>query len=238
MADRFFDIKEAISDWGKNLDSSKGLTDSDIEELKAHLEDEYNSVLDEKDITGEEAFMIASGRVGYVQDWGDEFTECNKRSFELRNVAIVCSGVLVYLFAYYLIRLIVAAVYIINIRSGYDLLKATTISRLVVYGFLIIFTVLIINLFLKNDEFLSGLIDRLGLNARTLLKIAIATMILGIFNHMSLPMLEKYTVMAGGSNVLKYYFLIRHFEYIFLVQITITFILIYFKVIRKSEPPA
>lgn len=236
MPTGYFDIEEAFNDWEKRITATKDLTKSDIEELKAHLEDEYNTLV-KTNLSKKEAFLVASNRLGTEKDWGDEFVESNRQINELKNVAIVCTGVIIYLFTYYLIRLIVAFIYIISIRSDYDLIKATIMSKVVVYGFLIIFGIFLVSIFLNQGKFLLKRINKLEIYSKYLIVIVIFALFLGIINHSIIPLLENYTRMAGGKNVLDHYFLLRRFEYIYFVQIIFAFILIYIKVIKKTELP-
>lgn len=71
-----FQLKEAIQHWRSNLLQNQTVTDTDVEELESHLRDEIDSLV----LTGlneEEAFMVASHRMGDSRTIGYEFAKVN-----------------------------------------------------------------------------------------------------------------------------------------------------------------
>ncbi|KZL90305.1 permease prefix domain 1-containing protein [Clostridium magnum] len=74
-----FRLKDSIEIWKQKLSNSNSFTNSDIEELESHLLDEIE-ILKEKELTEEEAFYVASSRLGSVELLSSEFTKINTKS--------------------------------------------------------------------------------------------------------------------------------------------------------------
>lgn len=86
-----FRLKDSIEIWKQKLSSSNSFTNSDIEELESHLLDEID-ILKEKELTEEEAFYVASNRLGSVELLSSEFTKINTKSIYLKRVVWLLGG--------------------------------------------------------------------------------------------------------------------------------------------------
>lgn len=84
-------LKESIESWKQKLYISNSFTNSDIEELESHLLDEID-LLKEKELTEEEAFYVASNRLGSVELLSTEFTKINTKSIYLKRVVWLLGG--------------------------------------------------------------------------------------------------------------------------------------------------
>ena len=71
-----FDMNEKIKIWRSDLTRQQTLEKSDIDELENHLREEIER-LTESDLTQEEAFIVASHRLGHSDNLSDEFAKVN-----------------------------------------------------------------------------------------------------------------------------------------------------------------
>lgn len=86
-----FRLKDSIEMWKQKLSNSNSFTNSDIEELESHLLDEIE-ILKEKELTEEEAFYVASSRLGSVELLSSEFTKINAKSIYFKRVVWLLGG--------------------------------------------------------------------------------------------------------------------------------------------------
>lgn len=107
-----FNLNESIKGWKAKLGNCDSFTGNDIEELESHLLDEIES-LKEKELSEEEAFYIASSRLGEVDLLSSEFSKVNEKPMYLRKVALLLGGYLLIYFIQQLIRSILTLLSII-----------------------------------------------------------------------------------------------------------------------------
>src|SRR2546423_2412670 len=69
-----FELNRAIHDWRRGLAKSPALQRDSLDELEAHLKDSI-ATLTEKELSEEEAFMIAVRRCGTEQQLQTEFSK-------------------------------------------------------------------------------------------------------------------------------------------------------------------
>ena len=94
-------VYEQTSIWAEQLKTDPAFTDSDIEELKCHLIDIAED-LRGKGLNEEEAFIIATSRLGDASYLKFEFEEVNMPVIMMRKTILVLSGILAYFFLYFL----------------------------------------------------------------------------------------------------------------------------------------
>jgi hypothetical protein len=95
-----FDLNEQISKWRSNLAQSQTLGKPDIDELESHLQEEIENLTVLK-LSGEEAFMVATHRLGGMDMIASEYAKINCGKRLKRNVSWMITGILVYLLAMY-----------------------------------------------------------------------------------------------------------------------------------------
>jgi hypothetical protein len=97
-----FDLNEQIIKWRSNLAQSQTLGNSDIDELESHLREEIEN-LKASNLSDEEAFLIATHRLGSTDSLAVEYEKIN-RGIKFRNkLSWIATGVLGYFLAHYLI---------------------------------------------------------------------------------------------------------------------------------------
>lgn len=86
-----FQLSEGLESWKNQLAGSKAYSKSDLDELESHILDEIEN-LTQYPLTDEEAFMIATNRLGSVKDLNEEFKKVNIGFFGLRRFFEMLTG--------------------------------------------------------------------------------------------------------------------------------------------------
>ena len=68
-----FNLQEQIDHWLSKIKSEPSITESDSEELKSHLLDSIDK-LKYSGLNDEEAFWVASRRIGTTVDWEEDYS--------------------------------------------------------------------------------------------------------------------------------------------------------------------
>ncbi|MCP4711113.1 MAG: hypothetical protein GY869_21035 [Planctomycetes bacterium] len=131
-----FSLKEAIGQWRDDLEQREAYSGSDVAELESHLRDEIDN-LTLVSLSEEEAFLVATARLGNRDVLAREFAKVNGKAIWLRRFFWMAGGV----FSFYMISLFAAAVssgilylgWAAGIR-GYELGIVGIISRVAVLG--------------------------------------------------------------------------------------------------------
>lgn len=93
-----FDLNEKISMWRSNLAQSQALGGSDIDELESHLREETENLTALK-LSEEEAFLVATHRLGSTDSLAEEYEKINRGKRFRQNVSWMITGILTYLLA-------------------------------------------------------------------------------------------------------------------------------------------
>ncbi|MFZ2149034.1 MAG: hypothetical protein WAV28_17630 [Sedimentisphaerales bacterium] len=109
-----FDLNEQINKWRSNLAQSQTLGSSDIEELESHLREEIENLTDLK-LSDEEAFLIATYRLGSTESLAEEYEKINRGVKFRHRLFWIATGVLGYFLATYLADAISIA---LSVSSG------------------------------------------------------------------------------------------------------------------------
>lgn len=101
MNDKFnLNVLEQASGWADKLRVDPAFTDSDAEELKCHLIDLTEDLI-ESGLNKEEAFAIASLRLGDLSILKSEYQEVNTPIHQMRKAIFVMSGILAFFLLYF-----------------------------------------------------------------------------------------------------------------------------------------
>jgi len=93
-----FDLNEQINKWRSNLAQSQAPGNSDIDALESHLREEIENLTDLK-LSDEEAFLIATHRLGSTDSLAEEYEKINRSSIFRRRLSLMITGILTYLLA-------------------------------------------------------------------------------------------------------------------------------------------
>jgi len=92
-----FSLNQAIENWRKTLADQPGLLSSDLDEFEDHLREEID-VLKESGLSGEEAFLVSSLRIGKPEDLNTEFAIADPGRLRRRQLTWMLSGALALVF--------------------------------------------------------------------------------------------------------------------------------------------
>ena len=93
-----FNLNEQINRWRSNLAQSETLGNSDIDELESHLREEIENLTTLK-LSEEDAFLIATHRLGSTESLAEEYEKINHGKRFRQNVSWMITGILTYLLA-------------------------------------------------------------------------------------------------------------------------------------------
>jgi hypothetical protein len=96
-----FDLNEQINRWRGNLAQSETLGSSDIDELESHLHEEIENLTTLK-LSDEEAFLIATHRLGSTDSLAEEYEKINRVVKFRHRLFWIATGILGYFLATYL----------------------------------------------------------------------------------------------------------------------------------------
>ena len=92
-----FDLNGALRRWRKNLEQSPALRDADVEEIETHLRDSVLT-LQFSGLDAEEAFLIASQRLGQRQELEREFGKTKPKRIWMDRSLWMIAGLLLFSF--------------------------------------------------------------------------------------------------------------------------------------------
>ena len=91
-----FDLSKSLRDWQEQMRRGEGCSHEDIDELEEHLHEEMVG-LTQAGLSREEAFLLATRRLGKVEVLNEEFGKVNTRFVWLNRLRWMAGGVLIYL---------------------------------------------------------------------------------------------------------------------------------------------
>ena len=89
-----FNIQDQKGYWESKIKSIPSINESDSEELKSHLLDSIDQLKD-TGLNDEEAFWVASRRIGTTVDWEEDYSSANTQVIQMRRSILILAGVLV-----------------------------------------------------------------------------------------------------------------------------------------------
>jgi hypothetical protein len=227
-----FDLQEQINNWVISLRSVSSLTESDSEELKYHFLD----LLDELKAVGlddEEAFWVASKRMGNSFEWETAYREVNNPIIQMRTSLIILAGVLAYFLLYYFLLFSSKLLLIILLASGSD--GFTAISWVIRYlgASHVAFIIFAISIYFLENRTVE-LIEKIKLRPKHTVFLLVTAIAFGIINTCLLP-ISKSMMRKVGFIEGRFYDINLYFDYSFPLMICICFVILYFKYFRKAK---
>jgi len=227
-----FNIHDHINNWFVQLKSEPSITESDSEELKSHLLDMIdglrNAGLDE-----EEAFWVASKRMGSCLEWKVDYEEVNKPLIQMRRSLFILAGVLAYFLLYNFIKStskLLCIFLLLKKTDGY--LSINWVYRYLI-GVHFVFILFIVSVYLLEKKTVSFL-ENIKIKPKQTIFLLLTTIILGITDTNLYPILKNLT---GQDYTLRSHLIhvFLYFDYSFPLIICISFIFLYFKYYRKTN---
>jgi hypothetical protein len=96
-----FDLNKAISSWRMGLSERQTCAKSDIDELESHLREEIDSLTASK-LSQQEAFLVATHRLGDPDSLATEFAKVNTSILWRKRLFWAGAGILSYIVAAYI----------------------------------------------------------------------------------------------------------------------------------------
>jgi len=104
MGDKtMFDLNKAISSWRLNLSEKQTCAKSDIDEMETHLREEIDSLTASK-LSEQEAFLVATHRLGDPDSLAEEFAKVNTSFLWRKRLFWAGTGLLSYIVATYIAK--------------------------------------------------------------------------------------------------------------------------------------
>ncbi len=176
-----FNIQNQIDIWIGKIKSEPSITEADSEELRSHFLDMIDQ-LKEKGFDDEEAFWIASRRMGTASDWAEEYREINSPILQIRTSALIMAGVLVYFLFYFFIQFSSKLILSISLYEGVNGFKALNWISRYLLGSKIIVILTIASIFFLEKKVMS-IIENVNFKPGHTILLLIATFIFAIFKH-------------------------------------------------------
>ncbi len=224
-----FDLSTAFEQWEKSNFSKKEVTPADKEELKSHILDSIDELL-EKKLSEEEAFAVARMRFGDRKDWGEEMQTLNEDNFQLKKIVLLFSGAILFMFFYNLIlcsnRLLLLWLDYYNgdVESN---IKNVMVFFNLIYALLI--SIIVALYFLHKPA--KWLFERKPLSPRWIIIIIIALIVVVGEERFLVPEIRN-----SIDNVLledTFFLAERYFKYIYSFIVGIGFVTIYIRYNKK-----
>ena len=131
-----FDLNEQIENWRNNLAQQNTLEKSDIDELESHLREEIEN-LTALNLSDEEAFMVATHRLGRPDSLSEEFAKVNESVLWRKRLFRASVVVFAWLIASYTGQVVSNTCQILAVLVGfksYTLNVIDILSQVAFYG--------------------------------------------------------------------------------------------------------
>lgn len=227
-----FNLQDRINNWVIRLKSEPSITEKDTEELKSHLLDLITNLKD-AGLDDEEAFWVASKRLGKISDWENEYRKSNNWVISLRRFAVILAGVLLYFLFYHFIGFLSKFLLIILLYFKVEGYYAVFLFSRFVIAIHILLVIFFLHLYFRDKKIIS-FIENMQMKPREVLVLLIFAIFFGIINH-TLPVVYKYMIRENYSlrSYLSHYLI--WYEYTFPLLICLGFIFIYSKYYKISK---
>jgi hypothetical protein len=88
-----FNLNDEIAVWRKSILETETCTESDVNELESHLKEEIDQ-LKTKELSEQEAFLVAASRIGKPVELAGEFAKINQSLIFRNRIFWICIGML------------------------------------------------------------------------------------------------------------------------------------------------
>jgi hypothetical protein len=118
MGDKtMFDLNNAINSWRMNLSEQQTCAKSDIDEMETHLREEIDSLTASK-LSEQEAFLVATHRLGDADSLAAEFAKVNTSILWRKRLFWILAGMLTFIAARHLSSLALSGCYLLGAYGG------------------------------------------------------------------------------------------------------------------------
>lgn len=227
-----FNFTDQVNDWAESLKARPSLTESDIEEMKCHLYDSCEALM-EKGLREEEAFILAKMRMGDSPELDEAFREANQPVIQMRRSLYILAGVLVYFASYFFILSTSMLLLILLLKGGTGANEAVNwVSRyLITWHF--IFLIFLVSIYFL-EAITVAFLERFRFPPKITVVLLAFVIVIALLEHSLLPMVktEMSNVPVIRSKLMQYY---NYFELTFPFLMFLGFIFIYSKYYKKTK---
>ncbi|EOR94348.1 hypothetical protein ADIARSV_2482 [Arcticibacter svalbardensis MN12-7] len=227
-----FDLDTQVTVWYKNLNSLTEVTEADAEELRTHLLD----LIDELKACGldnEEAFWVASNRMGKTSDLGSIYTDINKPIIQLRRSLVILAGVLAYYLLYYFIHCSSKLIYISLLyfqMNGYVAISWISKYLIAIHLMVMVFVASIYFFEQKTISF----IENIKLKPTHTFYLLLSAVVLSVLNTCLYPIIKNMTL-SDRTIFSHLHHIYIYFDFIFPFTICAGFTILYSKYNRIAR---
>jgi hypothetical protein len=225
-----FNLDRQIKLWIEKLKTGQSVTDTDAEELKSHLLDTIDDLVGNSGLDEEEAFIIATRRLGTTSEWENEYRQENTNILQVRRTAVILAGILLYFFFFHLIESGSKGVFLLLSKTDIWMALEWTTRLLMAVHF--VFILLLISILLYERMVISY-IENIRIKVKHTIWLLAVTFLLGIINTSMNPLVKN--MLKGNNYVHDYIILYRNFEFTFPLMICIGFVFIYARYHKKAK---
>ncbi len=225
-----FNLNNHINNWFVQLKSEPSITESDSEELKSHLLDMIDE-LRKAGLDEEEAFWVASKRMGNSFEWKVDYEEVNKPLIQMRRSLFILAGVLAYFLLYNFLLSSSKLLLIILLffeTEGQATIRWVTRYLEVSHFIFILFAISIY--FLENRTI--AFIENIKMRPKHTVFLLGTAIVFGIIDTYLL-LISKNMMRKVGFIENQFYDIYFYLRYSFPLMICISFVILYFKYFRK-----
>lgn len=216
-------IKNLVSLWETSFKESNAFSPLDIQELKTHLLEQTDDLI-EAGLDEEEAFLIASKRLGKPVNWEDEFHQTNQPFIQTRKTMLVLSGIISYYLLKYISLFLAKFSIVLGKQFNIETVHLVLVNKIIL-GLFLLFIVFFFTSLIINDKFLYHILDKIQIRPKQ--AIYIVMLILGFAggDRCMLPLLRNSVKDIHWRNIL--FEMYMFFEYFLLAIIMVGFIIVY-----------
>ena len=227
-----FNIESALNDWLNYNCSTEDMTPADTRDMKEHMLCTVQELVEEKELSEEEAFAIAKIRFGSKEDWADEMQTVNEKNFQLKKIIILLGGVFAFFFAnYFVLCLDKVILLILNYLNGPSLANAEVAKYIIKVSCLFTIFLFVAAFFMHSP--LLWIMNKLKLRFSFIISFIIVVFSLVIF--------DWYLVIKISSSIKDIYmkntlfYAERNFKYYYLLIWGIGYIVLFLRYFKKFE---
>ena len=227
-----FNLQVQINAWVEHLKSEPSITESDRVELQSHFLDIIDG-LTEVGLDEEEAFLIASRRMGSLVDWDEDYKEVNNSIIQMRKPLIILAGVLIYFLFYFLIKFSSKLIFIVLLLNDIDGYIAVRWVFRYLVGTHFLFVLFAVSIYLLETKTIS-FVENVKAKPRYAAILLFTAIGFCIADTCLLPVAKN--LMRNGVHVEgQFYDIYFYFNYSFPLLICISFVILYVKYFRKTK---
>jgi hypothetical protein len=224
-----FDLQVQVNEWVRALPPAK---ESEADELKAHLWSLIDK-LKEAGLDDEEAFLVATRRMGGLSELDIMYKEPNSSILQMKKTLIILGGVLFYNLVYYFLQFSSELLLIILLIFGIDGHIAIKCVAIYLEGFQFLFVLLAASIYFFDTKTIT-FIKKIKISPKHAVFLLITAVLFGIADTCLLPIARN--LMKRGSPVSSQFnYIYFYFDYSFPFLICCCFVILFFKYFKKTK---